>query len=110
MNQRNKGRLIIALLLSSAMFSTIYTGSAYYVAASISLLDGQLYWPNTAGGQFTPWPNLPSGIAGQMLTPLDQDDVMYYQFIIKPGALIYLTIILWLIVVWQVWRKRASVL
>ena len=87
---------------------TAYTVSAYYVASYVHEFHGHLWWPDTLGGSFIPWPYRPAGIAGMMLTELDQEDYLYYNYVIKSGVLIALTLLLWVIVAWRVWKMRRS--
>jgi len=75
--------LALAVSITVALILTVYTASAYFVAASISEhSDGSLWWPNTAGGEpsiFFPWPYVPAGIHGQAFTELNQVDAQYYR-------------------------------
>jgi len=88
---------------------TVYTASAHYVASFVYELHGHLFWPNTLGGSFTPWPYHPTGVSFQMLTPLNQIDTQYYTYVIRSGVLIYVTIASWVMVFWQSWKTRKSV-
>ena len=106
MDPKTKSKVALALLLLVSMFLTIYAANAYYVASFAYEKYGHLWWPNTLGGSFYPWPYLPTGLAGQMLTPLDQGDAQYYLYIIKSGVLIYLTVVLWVTFFWQAWKTR----
>jgi hypothetical protein len=99
----------LALLFIVTIFLSVYTASAHYVASFVYEIEGHLFWPNTLGGSFTPWPYLPSGIAGQMLTHLNQIDTQYYTYVIRSGVLIYVTFVLWVIVLWQFWKTRKSI-
>jgi hypothetical protein len=99
----------LALLFIVSVVLTVYTASAHYVASYVYELHGHLFWPNTLGGSFTPWPYLPSGIAGQMLTLLNQIDTQYYIYVIRSGMLFYVTIASWVIVFWQYGKTRKSV-
>ena len=95
-------------LFSIALIVTGYTVRAYYVASHVYDFQGHLWWPSTAGGSFIPWPQLPTGSAGQLLTELDQEDYLYYNYVIKSGVLIALTLLLWVIVLWRVWTMRRN--
>jgi|SRR3989339_194706 len=101
-------KVLLAFLFIVSVVLTIYTASAHYVASSVYEIEGHLFWPNTLGGSFIPWPYRPSGISGQMLTPLNQVDTQYYTYVIRSGVLIYGTVALWLIVFWQFWKARKS--
>jgi hypothetical protein len=91
-------KIILIILISTSLFLTVYTASAYYVASHISEAYGKLWWPNTVVGTFYPWPNVPTGIAGQMVTEIvDQINIQYYNYIIKSGILIVLTLLMWFI-------------
>ncbi len=96
------------MLFVVSVVLTVYTASAHYVASSVNEIEGHLFWPNTLGGSFIPWPYLPSGLAGQMLTPLNQVDIQYYTYVIRSGVLIYVTVALWVLVFWRVWKTRQS--
>ena len=103
----NKVTLVLLFIVSVVL--TVYTASAHYVASFVYELHRLLFWPNTLGGSFTPWPYLPSGIAGQMLTLLNQIDTQYYTYVIRSGMLIYVTIASWVTVFWQYWKTRKSI-
>jgi len=87
---------------------TVYSASAHYVASSVYEIGGHLFWPNTLRGSFIPWPYLPSGIAGQLLTPLNQIDTQYYTYVIGSRVLIYITVALWVMVLMQIWKTKKS--
>ena len=94
----------IVILLSIALILTLYTASAYFVASEVYEVNGSLWWPNTAAyGQsvFYPWPYVPAGGYGQMLTELTQADVQYYQYVIKSGILIVLSVLAWIAFLWK---------
>jgi hypothetical protein len=105
---KTDNKVKLALLFIVSVVLTFYTASAHYVASFVYELHGHLFWPNTLGGSFIPWPYLPSGIAGQMLTLLNQVDTQYYTYVIRSGVLIYVTVALWAIVLWQFWKTRKS--
>ncbi|HEX9862721.1 MAG TPA: hypothetical protein VGB11_05490 [Candidatus Bathyarchaeia archaeon] len=95
-------------MIPISIIVTAYTASAYYVASSVYEFNGRLWWPNTLGGSFYPWPYRPTGIAGFSLTELNQADSDYYRYVIKSGVLVVLTLLLWVIVFWRVWKMRRS--
>ena len=103
----NKIPLVLLYIISIVL--TVYTASAHYVASHVYELHGQLFWPNTLGGSFTPVPYLPSGIGGQMLTLLNETDTQYYTYVIRSGILIYLTVALWAITFWQSWKTKKHI-
>lgn len=103
----NKSKVILSLLVLVTLIFTAYTISAYYVASRAAEFGGVLWWPTTAGGSFYPCPYIPTGLAGEMSTQFDQQDYTYYNYVIKSGVLIVLTIVLWIIVFWKIWRMRA---
>ena len=103
----SKSKLVLVLLILIATIITAYTISAHYVASRALEFGGALWWRTTAGGSFYPWPHIPSGLAGEMTTQFDQEDYTYYNYVIRSGVLIVLTIVLWIIVLWKVWRMRA---
>ena len=100
----NKVTLVLLFIVS--VFLTVYTASAHYVASSVYEIEEHLFWPNTLGGYFIPWPYLPSGIAGMMLTPLNQIDIQYYTYVIRSGVLIWVTVAFWVLFFWQLWKIR----
>ncbi len=102
----NKSKCTLLLLIFVASILTAYTISAHYVASRASEFGGALWWPTTAGGSFFPWPHIPTGLAGPMSTQFDQEDYTYYNYVIRSGVLIALTIVLWIIVFWKIWRMR----
>jgi len=103
-----KSTITLAILISTTSILTAYTASAYYVASYVYEENGRLWWPNSLGGSFYPWPNRPTGIAFQLLTPLNQADSQYYLYIIKSGVLIALTLLLWFTLFWKVWKIRKT--
>jgi hypothetical protein len=100
MGPKTNNKAKSALLFIVSVVLAVYTASAHYVASFVYEIEGHLFWPNTLGGSFIPWPYLPSGIAGQLLTPLNQIDTQYYTYVIRSGVLIYFTFALWVIVFW----------
>ena len=96
--------LTLAVLILIAFVFTVYTVSAYYVASHVGEWYGRLWWPDTAGGSFYPWPHMHTGLAGFLITELDQADAQYYIYVIKSGVLIILTLVFWGIALWRVWK------
>jgi len=90
-----KSKVALAVLISISLAITAYTSSAYYVASHVYESEGRLWWPNSMGGSFYPWPYLPTGLALQVLTELNQADAQYYRYIIKSGVLLVLTLFSW---------------
>jgi len=41
-----------------------------------------------------------------MMVPLNQAEINYYNYIIKSGILIILTILMWTLVAWRIWKLR----
>ena len=103
----DKVKITFAVLISIALVLTAYTLSAFYVASTVIEWKGLLFWPNTLGGTFYPWPNVPQGISGQMLTQLAPEDALYYNYIIGSGVLVALPLALWIIVLWRALRMRS---
>jgi hypothetical protein len=99
-------KLTLIVLISIALIITAYTISVYEIASHVYESDGLLWWPNTLGGSFYPWPHIPAGISGQMLTELDQEDYLYYNYVVESWVLMALTVLLWIVVFWRVWRIR----
>jgi len=97
----------LAVLVSVSLVFTAYTISAYYVASYVSEFEGHLWWPDSLEGSFFPWPCRPTGIAFFITHELDQEDYLYYNYVIKSGVLVALTLLLWIIVFWRVWKIRA---
>lgn len=100
--------LTLAVLISISLIFTVYTASAYYVASFVHEIEGRLWWPSMPGGTFFPWPRAPTGIQAMLMTLLNEVDSQYYRYIIKSGVLVALAILLWVIVLWRVWRMRGS--
>jgi hypothetical protein len=101
-----KSKLTLAILLLVAIVLTAYTASAHLVASHIGEDFGTLYWP-TPGYTFLPWPTTPTGFVIQVVVFLNQTDLLYYQYIIKSGVLIVLTLFAWVAVFWKV-RKYSK--
>ena len=107
LNNSRKRITVLAVLISITIVLSIYTVLAYFVASYIHEYNGVLYWP-TPGYALFPWPTIPTGLVSQIIVPLNQTDLQYYQYIIKSGILMALTLILWVIIFWKVWKLRAS--
>ena len=107
MKTSRKTKTALAVLISLAIVLSLYTALAHIVASYIYEHNSTLYWP-TPSYTFLPWPTIPTGLVSQMTVPLNQTDLQYYQYIIKSGILIALTLLLWVIIFWKVWRLRAS--
>ncbi len=100
--------ITLGVLISAAIVLTIYTACAHMVALAVHEIDGVALWP-TPGYTFLPWPTTPAGrIVIQMTVPLNQTDLLYYQYIIRSGVLIALTFLLWIAVVWKVLKFRKT--
>lgn len=102
-----KSIIILGILLSLALLLTIYTTNAYLVASHVHEYNGVLQWP-TPGYSFLPWPHSPTGIVVSVLVPLNQMDLQYYNYIIKSGILLVITLIMWIIVLWRVLKLKQS--
>ena len=102
-----KTALVLAVLISISAVLTFYTACAHYVASYVGEYDGNFYWPTT-GYTFFPWPKTSTGIVIQIMVPLGQPDLQYYEYIIKPGVLIIMTLLFWIVVAWMVWKIRKS--
>jgi hypothetical protein len=105
----NRRKVILAAITSITTLATVYTAWAYSVALYVFEYHGALYWP-TPGYSFLPWPSTPTGIVNQVIWPLSQSDIQYYQYMIQSGALIILSVLLWLGVFWSAWKfqKRTN--
>jgi len=99
----SKSKLTLAILLLAALVLTAYTASAHLVASHIGEDNGTLYWP-TPGYTFLPWPTTPTGIVISVVVFLNQTDLLYYQYIIKSGVLIVLTLLAWVVAFWKMWK------
>lgn len=102
-----KSIIIIGVLLSIGLILTIYTTKAYLVASHVHEYHGVLHWP-TPGYSFLPWPYSPTGIVILVLVPLNQMDLQYYNYIIKSGILLVLTLIMWIILLWRILKLKQS--
>ena len=99
MKSTTKTIVILSITVFVAIFVTVYTYCAYTVASHVFEDNGVLYFPY--GYSFLPWPTIPTGITPSVLLRLNEADMQYYQYIIKSGVLIALTIVSWLIVLWR---------
>jgi len=99
MKSSKRKMMLFAVAVSIALLVTVYSASAYSVASLVHEYDGRLGWAN-AGSTFLPWPTTPTGPNISVLQFLNQADTQYYQYIIKSGVLIVLTIISWVAVFW----------
>jgi hypothetical protein len=91
----NRRKVVLAAMASIAVLATVYTVWAHIVALHVFEDRGALYWP-TPGYSFLPMPSTPTGIVAQVVWPLSQSDIQYYQYVIQSGLLIVLTVLLWL--------------
>jgi hypothetical protein len=105
MRSCKKTTISLAALVSVALLVTIYSVFAYSVASHVHEYNGVLVWP-TPGYSFLPWPVTPTGAVIQIIEPLNQQDIYYYQYIIQPGLLIILPLLLWFIVFWIALKIR----
>jgi hypothetical protein len=90
----NRKKVVLAALTSIAALATVYASWAHSVALHVFEDHGALYWP-TPGYSFLPWPSTPTGIVAQVIWPLSQSDIQYYQYVIQSGVLIILAVLLW---------------
>ena len=103
MKSVKKKVVMLAVLIPITVFLTYYTSCAHYVGSKVREYGGELYWPTLSEYTFLPWPK--ASTAGfTMLAPLSQTDVQYYNYIIKSGVLIALTILFWIVDAWLVWK------
>jgi uncharacterized membrane protein len=105
MKNKRKTMILLIALLSIAFFVTLYSICAYSVAIHVFEESEILYWP-TPGYALTPWPTTPTGVMIQVIEPLNQTDILYYQYVIGSGVLIVLMFLLWFAVSWGVYRIR----
>jgi hypothetical protein len=101
----NRKKALLAAVTSFASLASVYTAWVYSVAIHVFEDHGALYWP-TPGYSFLPWPSTPTGIVIQVLWPLSQSDIQYYQYVIQSGALIILTVLLWFGVFYSLHKFR----
>ena len=95
----------MAVLTSVLLVLTAYTLSAYYAASFVHETEGRLWWPSMPGGSFYFWPHPPTGIQATVMTELSEGDSQYYRYVIKSGVLVALTLLLWVIVFWRIFRS-----
>jgi hypothetical protein len=103
--KESRRKTILAILLSIAVFVSVYAILACRVASYVQEYEGNLIWP-TPGYAFLPWPTTPTGFVIQVIQPLNQADVQYYRNIIQSGLLAVLTLFSWIASIWQVIRLR----
>jgi hypothetical protein len=103
----NRRKAILAAITSIASLATVYAAWAYSVAIHVFEDQGALYWP-TPGYSFLHCPSTPTGIVAQVIWPLSQSDIQYYQYVIQSGALIILTVLLWLGVFYSLHKFRKA--
>src|SRR4030042_2430758 len=107
MKGSKKTMIMLAAAISIALLVTVYSASAYSVASLVHEYEGRLGWAN-ARSTFLPWPTTPTGPNISVLEFLNQTDTQYYQYIIRSGVLIVLTIIAWLAVFWIALKLRKT--
>ena len=100
-----KEKLILTILISLALIVTAYTISAHSIASNIHESEEILVWSSPTS-TFFPWPHTKNGIFPAITVPLNQIETHYYNYIIKSGILIVLTILLWSFVAWRIWKLR----
>lgn len=107
MKANNKAPIIeLIILLIAALFLTAYTASAHYTALSVIEIEGKLYWPSAPGGSFFPWPHPPEGLQAMMLSLMNQNDSLFYQYIIKTWILVIVTLLFWVAAAWQIGKSK----
>lgn len=103
----NRRKAVLAAIALIASLATVYTAWAHIVALHVFKDHGALYWP-TPGYSFLPLPSTPTGIVAQVIWPLSQSDIQYYQYLIQSGALIIITVLLWLGVFYSLRKFRKT--
>ena len=103
----NRSIITLAVLVTVTLVFTAYTISAYYIASYVTEMDGKLLWPTMGDWSFTPWPHESTGFVSQVFTECGQEDYLYYNYVIRSGVLLVITLLLWSIVIWRIWKMRA---
>ena len=86
---------LLVLLTALSTWFTLYTVAAYNVARYVTEMDGIIYWPDSRGGSFFPWPTRPSGSSLPVLMPIiDEVDLAIYTHLIKSWILVGITALL----------------
>jgi hypothetical protein len=104
----NRRKVVLAAMASIASLATVYTVWAHIVALHVFEHHGALYWP-TPGYSFLPVPSTPTGIVVQVIWPLNVSDIQYYQYVIQTGALIIITVLLWLGVFYSLHKFKKAI-
>ncbi len=86
----------LAILGTISTCLTLYTVAAYNVARCVIEMDDTVYWPDSRGGSFFPWPTRPRGAHLPVLMPIvDEVDLAIYTHLIKSWILVVITALLW---------------
>ena len=95
--------LVVLAFLSTCL--TLYTVAAYNVARHVTERDGTVYWRDSKGGSFFPWPTRPSGVGAAVLIPMiDEVDLAIYTYLIKSWVLVGIKALLWVVTVLYILR------
>ena len=85
--------IAIVLVLVSA-YLTLYTFKAHTVSMQYIYEDaGNTLWRRGPAGSLFPWPQEPGML--EIISKIDEVDLFIYSYLIKPGALVGLSILLW---------------
>lgn len=92
-----KSIFLLVVLASLSTCLTLYTVAAYNVARHVIEMDGTVYWRDSMGGSFFPWPTRPSGVSAPVLMRMIDDvDLAVYIYLIKSWVLVGIMALLWL--------------
>jgi hypothetical protein len=91
-----KSILVLVVLLVSSMYITVYSLTAYYVAARHMYEDPDsrvISWNTGPSGSLFPWPK-ESGML-EVLSKVSDVDLFIYKYLVKTWVLIGLSILMW---------------
>ena len=102
--------LVIVLCIISIIF-TLYTVKAHRVARAIVEWQGELYWRDSGGGWFLPWPPRPGGVVAPVILPIKEEVTLFiYRYLIKTRVLVGLSILIWAVTGLFIIKARKSLI
>ena len=89
---RNNRVLVLAFLIISAAYTTLYTVAAHDLASWGWACRGTL-----GDATFLPFPTGPQGVLMDVVAKMSPVDAFIYTYLIKTGALVGISLLLWIL-------------
>ncbi len=98
MGLHKKSVLILIILCIISAYLTLYTVKAHTIAARHIYEDAEgnaISWRTSPSGSLFPWPKEPGML--EVLSKMDDVDLLIYRYLIKPLVLVGLSILIWIV-------------